>query len=70
MALQRVEPLPSTWSEAHAVLRDWEASGVSVEHIILVRSGDTDYEVGMAGPDLKPSSVSGLLFAAAQLVLE
>lgn len=70
MALQRVEPLPTTWGEAHKVLADWEAAGESVEHIILVRSGDHDYEVGMAGPDLKPTSVSGLLFAAAQLVLE
>lgn len=70
MALQRVDAPLSTWEEAHRVLKNWEASGAGAEHIILVRSGGTDYEVDMAGPDMKPTSVSGLLFAAAQLVLE
>lgn len=72
MTLQRVNAPPSVYDEARSLIAAWERGNekAPTRALILVRDGGDEYEVLAAGPDVRPTEVAGLLFAAAQLVLE
>ena len=60
----------SVFDEAREQIAEWERLDPGATHIALVLDGETDLVVYTAGDTMQPTAAAGLLFGAAQLVLQ
>lgn len=68
--LRHAGPAPvSPFDEARATLDAWEKEDPHAAHVVMVLDGTEDIVVALAGAAAKPSSIAGLLFNAATLMV-